>query len=69
MHPDRKTVGDPALPPEAVVEKMRSGTKHQFQFWRDLRPPFFVTGVTRDQKPHRKSPGWGSLPCGISVWN
>lgn len=79
MHPDRKTVGDPALPPEAVVEKMRSGTKHQFQFWRDLRPPFFVTGVTRDQESLTGSHPDGDLfhvvyQCGIDyvgerLWN
>lgn len=48
LHPERKSVGDPHLPKEDVVEKMRSGTAHQFQFWRDLRPPFHVVGMRRD---------------------
>jgi len=47
-HPERKKVGDPHMPPECVVEKMRCGTKNQFNFWRDLRPPFHVSHVRRD---------------------
>jgi hypothetical protein len=48
FHPERQYVGDPQLPPDSVVEKMRSGFANQFSFWRDLRPPFHVTKVRRD---------------------
>jgi len=44
-HKCRKEVGDPLLPKDAVVIEMRSGKDKQFQFWRDLRPPFQVLGV------------------------
>merc|ERR1712176_1431225 len=46
-HPQRKEVGDPALPQHSVVEAMRYGTENQFQFWRDLRPPFQIMEVRR----------------------
>lgn len=46
-HPHRKEVGDPSLPPEHVVEAMRHGKGNQFQFWRDIRPPFNVASVHR----------------------
>lgn len=46
-HPHRTEVGDPTLPPECVVEAMRHGKGNQFQFWRDIRPPFNVSAVHR----------------------
>jgi len=45
MHPHRAEVGDPILPAANVVEKMRSGRGNQFEFWRDLRPPFDIQEV------------------------
>lgn len=46
-HPQRREVGDPTLPVNAVVEAMRYGKENQFQFWRDLRPPFEVLEARR----------------------
>lgn len=46
-HPHRAEVGDPSLPPEHVVEAMRHGKGNQFNFWRDIRPPFNVAAVKR----------------------
>mmetsp|Transcript_96993 Transcript_96993/g.278713 ORF Transcript_96993/g.278713 Transcript_96993/m.278713 type:complete len:394 (+) Transcript_96993:78-1259(+) len=45
-HPQRLAVGE-KLPQEALAEKMRFGLGSQFQFWRDLRPPFTVQQVRR----------------------
>jgi len=45
-HPQRLAVGE-KLPAEALAEKMRFGLGSQFQFWRDLRPPFTVQQVRR----------------------
>jgi len=47
LHPHRKEVGDPTLPAMDVVVEMRNGLDKQFQFWRDLRPPFTITEVRR----------------------
>lgn len=78
LHPERKEVGDPAMPPEAVIEKMRSGTANQFQFWRDLKPPFYVSAIRRDPTEPGTNPD-GDLfhvtyQCGIDyvgerLWN
>lgn len=46
-HPLRQEVGDPHLPPDKVVEKMRYGSENKFQFWRDLKPPFIISSATR----------------------
>lgn len=45
-HPLRQAVGE-FLPQDALAEKMRFGLGSQFQFWRDLRPPFTVSQVQR----------------------
>lgn len=45
-HPQRQAVGE-FLPQDALNEKMRFGKGSQFQFWRDLRPPFVVLEVKR----------------------
>lgn len=45
-HPQRQAVGE-FLPQDALNEKMRFGKGSQFQFWRDLRPPFSVLEVKR----------------------
>lgn len=45
-HPLRKEVGE-RLPNPDVVMPMRSGKENSFNFWRDLRPPFFVMEVQR----------------------
>lgn len=45
-HPQRKAVGE-FLAPDALNEKMRFGVGTQFQFWRDLRPPFSVLQASR----------------------
>jgi len=47
MHPHRAEVGDPILPQASVVVQMRSGKGNQFEFWRDLRPPFNIQKVRR----------------------
>lgn len=47
LHPMRKDVGDPHMPPECLAEKMRYGSENKFQFWRDCRPPFIVRSVRR----------------------
>lgn len=47
MHPHRKEVGDPTLPPENVIAEMRNGREKQFLFWRDLRPPFSIIEVQK----------------------
>jgi len=59
-HPHRKEVGDPTLPPNAVVEEMRNGRNKMFHFWRDLRPPFQVLEVHRQPN----APGAGQHPDG-----
>lgn len=80
LHPQRKDVGDPHLPPDCVTEKMRYGSENKFQFWRDLRPPFAVTEVRRvTSDPECGSHGDGDLfkvtyQCGIDyvserLWN
>jgi len=80
MHPDRKEVGDPALPHSQVVQKMRFGKANQFQFWRDLRPPFLISDVRRDpEEPQAGLHPNGDLfhvtyACGIDyvgerLWN
>jgi len=79
-HPERKKVGDPALPPQNVVGPMRSGKNNQFQFWRDLRPPFSIIEVRRvADEPHAGAHPDGDLhevvyECGIDytcerLWN
>jgi len=45
-HPQRQAVGE-FLPTDALNEKMRFGRGSQFQFWRDLRPPFYVLDLKR----------------------
>lgn len=78
LHPERKSVGDPKMPDQCVVEKMRFGKKNQFNFWRDLKPPFHVTKVARDSsQPHHHPDGemfHVSYSCGIDyvgerLWN
>jgi hypothetical protein len=79
-HPERKEVGDPAMPKDCVVEAMRYGTANQFQFWRDLRPPFHVTAIRRDvDEPEAGHHPDGDLfcvtyscgidYCGERLWN
>jgi len=46
FHPLRKEVGDAGSKPLGE-EDMRFGTGIKFDFWRDLKPPFFVTKVIR----------------------
>jgi len=78
LHPERKQVGDPAMPVECVVEKMRFGKKNQFNFWRDLKPPFHVSKVARDSSQPLHHPDGEmfhvSYMCGIDyvgerLWN
>lgn len=80
LHPQRKEVGDPHMPPQCVVEKMRFGSENKFQFWRDLRPPFVVRQVRRvTNEPESGSHPDGDLfkvtyQCGIDyvserLWN
>lgn len=45
-HPQRKAVGE-FLDKELLPEKMRFGRNGNFQFWRDLRPPFSVMDFRR----------------------
>lgn len=77
-HPERKAVGDPDMPTECVVEKMRSGEKNQFNFWRDLRPPFHVSNIRRDTALPQHHPDGDvfhvTYACGIDytgerLWN
>jgi len=50
-HPQRKAVGE-FLARDALNEKMRFGVGSQFQFWRDLRPPFTVLQTSRVDNGH-----------------
>lgn len=78
-HPGREVVGDPHMPNDCVVEQMRSGSQYKFQFWRDLKPPFYVTAVRRDQEDAATKHPDGDLfyvsyQCGIDyvgerLWN
>jgi len=79
LHPQREAVGDPHMPNHRVVQAMRSGDKFKFQFWRDLKPPFYVTGIRRDQEDSATKHPDGDLfyvsyACGIDyvserLWN
>jgi len=79
LHPHREAVGDPHLPNDCVVQAMRSGDKFKFQFWRDLKPPFYVTAIRRDQEDAAiKHPDgdlfYVSYQCGLDyvserLWN
>jgi len=46
QHPVRKQMGQSASEADAT-EDMRFGTGNGFDFWRDLRPPFYVLKVQR----------------------
>jgi len=79
LHPHREPVGDPHMPNECVVEQMRGGYQFKFQFWRDLKPPFMVNSVKRDEEDAcTKHPDgdlyYVSYACGIDyvgerLWN
>lgn len=59
-HPHRKEVGDPRLPLSNVIVEMRNGRDKEFQFWRDLRPPFSVL----EARKLPDAPGSGQHPDG-----
>lgn len=79
LHPQREPVGDPHMPNEHVVEPMRSGEKFKFQFWRDLKPPFMIGAMRRDQEDAATKHPDGDLfhvsySCGLDyvgerLWN
>lgn len=79
LHPERESVGDPHMPNECVVSEMRCGKEKQFQFFRDLRPPFRVNSIKRDQEDSADKHPDGDLfyvsyQCGIDyvgerLWN
>lgn len=67
------------MPNHCVVQAMRSGDKFKFQFWRDLKPPFYVSAMRRDQEDAATKHPDGDLfyvsyQCGIDyvserLWN
>lgn len=57
QHPLRKQMGE-TLPQSDIIGGMRFGKGSEFNFWRDLRPPFFVLETRRTELKE----GEGALP-------